>query len=344
MQGQRRVGRGAAWICGAALALGAFAAPAQAAPSAAFQLTVPAKCVAGSCRVTATYAQAFPNERRLKFDVDWDFTGVFTADRSRNCRPASPYRPASNCTVTSPTYRTPGTFGVAVRITDTDGSQSSASQRITVRRKPGSTPTRDELYAQRVCPRPSPARYICAPGKGRKPQGGADKVPQGGWPRVTGVLWLIKDSRNYKLLGGERNDELLGHHGSDRVTGGAGHDILWGDWDPKNNNTRQRDTLTGGAGNDWLYPSHGRNRVSGGPGRDHVWAYYGRGTIDCGPGRDVARVRLNGPWKTRNCEKIEHFCAFGSDGRGGCRKPGEQRALRRLRSPHSGGAPLRLAR
>ena len=64
-----------------------------------------------------------------------------------------------------------------------------------------------------------------------------------------------------------------------------GHDILWGDWDPSNNNTRQKDVLDGGPGNDWLYPSHGSTVVKGGAGKDYVWAYYGRGTIDCGPGQ-----------------------------------------------------------
>jgi hypothetical protein len=86
--------------------------------------------------------------------------------------------------------------------------------------------------------------------------------------------------------------------------------------------------LRGGAGNDWLYPSHGRTAVHGGPGRDRVWAFYGRGTIDCGPGRDTVRVRMNGAFRLRNCETVNHFCAHGSDGRGGCRKPGEGRRRR----------------
>jgi hypothetical protein len=62
-----------------------------------------------------------------------------------------------------------------------------------------------------------------------------------------------------------------------------------------------------------------------GPGRDYVWAFYGRGTIDCGPGaNDTARVRLKTGWKVRNCERIVHFCGHGSDGHGGCLKPGEK--------------------
>ncbi len=164
----------------------------------------------------------------------------------------------------------------------------------------------------------------CGPGGGRRTPGGGDKVSHKGWPAITGVFWKVEASHDARLVGGPANDELLGHHGSDAVLGGAGHDVLWGDWDPRGNSSRQRDTLRGGAGNDWLYPSHGPSRVLGGPGNDRVWAFYGRGTIDCGPGRDVARVRMNRAFRVRNCEIIRHFCAFGSRPDGTCRKPGER--------------------
>jgi Ca2+-binding RTX toxin-like protein len=166
------------------------------------------------------------------------------------------------------------------------------------------------------------ANETCVDGGGRTTPGGGEKVSHKGWPRVTGILWQVKHSDGSRLAGGEANDELLGHHGSDTITGSEGHDILWGDWDPKNNNGAQRDVLRGGAGNDWIYPSHGTTRVNAGPGRDYVWAFYGRGTIDCGPGNDTVRVRMNGAFRVKNCETINHFCAFGSDGNGGCLKPG----------------------
>ncbi len=128
------------------------------------------------------------------------------------------------------------------------------------------------------------------------------------------------------------NDELLGHHGNDVIRGAGGRDVLWGDWDPRNHPSRQRDRLDGGSGNDWLYSSHGRNTIRGGRGNDYVWAYYGKGTIDCGPGRrDTARVRLNGPYRVRNCERIRNFCAFGSKPGGGCYKPGERPSKRTAR-------------
>ena len=175
---------------------------------------------------------------------------------------------------------------------------------------------------------PLQAGVQCGPGNSRRTAGGGEKVPHNDgagrpWPAVTGILWTVLDSGQHGKVGGAANDELLGHHGNDRLTGGAGDDIIWGDWDPKGNNGHQRDILRGEAGNDWIYPSHGRTTVLAGAGDDYVWAFYGRGTIDCGPGRDTVRVRQTPAFKLRSCETIKHFCAFGSDGHGGCRKPGQ---------------------
>lgn len=175
---------------------------------------------------------------------------------------------------------------------------------------------------------PRESGVSCGPGNGRRSAGGkgAGKVPHNDgaghrWPAVSGFFWQVHDRGDRTKVGGPKNDELLGHHGDERLSGGAGADIIWGDWDPKANTTRQRDTLIGGSGNDWLYPSHGRTVVKGGPGRDYVWAYYGRGTIDCGPGRDTVRVRTNGAFKLRHCEKVRHFCAHGENAKGQCLSP-----------------------
>lgn len=188
----------------------------------------------------------------------------------------------------------------------------------------------------------------CGPGRDRQAEGGGDKVPHHNglnskkgqratrvWPKLSGILWqVVEPSRTPRSkTGGPRNDELLGHHGSDTLRGGRGHDILWGDWDPRNNNTVQRDVLVGGAGNDWLYPSHGTTVVEAGPGSDYVWAYYGKGSIDCGPGDDTARIRTNGAFRTRGCEHIKHFCQHGENAQGLCLSPTGKpvRASRRTR-------------
>ncbi|MEX2103360.1 MAG: hypothetical protein WD805_05305 [Gaiellaceae bacterium] len=179
----------------------------------------------------------------------------------------------------------------------------------------------------------------CGPGNNRQAPGGGEKVPHDNglnskkgqratrvWPKVSGILWQVVDPSRDPLerrtmRAGPLNDELLGRHGTDILLGGRGHDILWGDWDPIANNTRQRDVLSGGPGNDWLYPSHGRSIVRGGTGVDYVWAYYGKGTIDCGPGIDMARIRTNGAFRTKNCEHIRHFCAHGESKAGDCLSP-----------------------
>jgi hypothetical protein len=187
-----------------------------------------------------------------------------------------------------------------------------------------------------LCADAQPGVINCGPGNDRKPPGGggAGKVPHNdglnaqspatrSWPALSGILWqVVDDSRTPRTkAGGPRNDELLGHHGTDRLSGGGGHDIIWGDWDPVANNSTQRDVSDGGPGNDWLYPSHGRSTVKGGSGIDYVWAYYGKGTIDCGPGIDTARIRTNGAFTTRNCERIRHFCAHGENRKGQCLSP-----------------------
>jgi hypothetical protein len=178
-----------------------------------------------------------------------------------------------------------------------------------------------------VCGPPEPG-VSCAPGNNRTPAGGSGvgKVPHNdgagrAWPALSGILWQVVGAGDHEQTGGAANDELLGHHGSDRLSGGGGHDVLWGDWDPSGNAAKQRDRLSGGAGNDWLYPSHGRSLVFGGPGADYVWAFYGKGTIDCGPGIDTARIRTTGAFRTKNCERIRHFCAHGENTRGQCLSP-----------------------
>ncbi len=326
--------KGLAAVVLASVVMAIAGAPANAAPSAAFDLRTSRPCVAGTCRALLTYDIA-GLLAAVKVEVDWDTRdspGGFQPDDALDCAPALPddldYEPVP-CEASSPAFRAPGTAQIAVRVTDTvDGTQATATQPLVVAAARGSKGPQPGGSGVNLCA-PSQAGVQCGPGNGRRTSGGGDKVPHKGWPAVTGILWKVLDSGGHKKVGGPDNDELLGHHGSDRLFGGAGHDILWGDWDPSNNNTRQKDLLDGGPGNDWLYPSHGPTVVKGGPGKDYVWAYYGRGTIDCGPGNDTARVKLNGPWKVRNCERILHFCAFGSDGHGGCLKPGEKKSATR---------------
>jgi hypothetical protein len=312
-------------------------------PHTAFTLDLPRPCVVGLCAPSLVYEPAEPAVVRV--EVDWDHVGEpadgFVADAVATCAGVDTEAVdlPGVCALEGPVYRSEGTRSVAIRVTDPTGAVAFGMHAVTVVRDAGvdegtndpvETGSADEAYAARVCPPVRRDRYTCGPGWGRQTPGGGGKVSHKGWPKVTGVLWQIRDVRGgYTLVGAELNDELLGRHGSDRIRGNAGKDIIWGDWDPKNNNTWQRDLLDGGPGDDWIYSSHGRNTIAGGAGDDYIWAYYGRGTIDCGPGRgDTARIRLEpaNQYRVRNCERIKNFCAHGSKpgNKGGCYKPGEK--------------------
>lgn len=320
----------------------ALAPAALAEPTTYFTVSTPRTCIAGACLVKVQYA---PNEN-VRIAVDWDHVGSdpaqgFRPDRTRRCAPpgsadgiyVAPAVTDGPCTIESRgrDFPTAGTRNVALRITGDDGVDRFALRTVKIAAAKGSEgrqPSRgggSSGGGHPLCAQSRPGAK-CQPGGGRKVAGGGDKVSHKGWPAITGVFWQVITG-SHAFVGGPDNDELLGHHGNDRIVGKGGKDVLWGDWDPANNTTRQKDVLDGGAGNDWIYTSHGRNTVRGGPGKDLVWAYYGRGTIDCGPGFDTLRIRLNyGGYRYKNCERIKNFCSFGSKpgNAGGCYKPGER--------------------
>jgi Ca2+-binding RTX toxin-like protein len=78
------------------------------------------------------------------------------------------------------------------------------------------------------------------------------------------------------------HNELLGGHGSDTIHAGPAGDVIWGDYKPTGQSTRQVDRLYGGVGDDFIYASHGTNYIYTGGGRDVVHAHFGRGAIHCG--------------------------------------------------------------
>lgn len=294
------------------LAVGVGAAPATAAAGPDVRLDVPRQCEPGACRVAVGYRA--PARVSAVVEIDWDHTGPaaesFAADEQLTCEDGS------RCTRTSPVYRSTGRKTVALRVT-VDGTSTYVSRRFSVKARTQSDGSE--------CG-PGLRNVNCGPGNGRRTSGGAEKVSHAGWPAVTGILWQVLDTRAHQhRVGTEFNDELLGHHGSDTLNGGPGKDILWGDWDPKGNTTRQVDVMRGGAGDDFIYASHGTNRIDGGPGKDFVYAFFGHGTINCGSGKhDTARVRTNGAYKVRGCERVLNFCGHGQKPGGGCYKPGEK--------------------
>src|SRR5436309_2877463 len=55
-----------------------------------------------------------------------------------------------------------------------------------------------------VCGPPKRGEH-CGPGLNRHTSGGGDKVSHKGWPRVTGIFWVVNDSGNHRRTGGPDN-------------------------------------------------------------------------------------------------------------------------------------------
>jgi hemolysin type calcium-binding protein len=104
------------------------------------------------------------------------------------------------------------------------------------------------------------------------------------------------------------HNELLGGHGSDTIHAGPWGDVIWGDYKPSGQPTRQHDVLFGGPGRDHIYASHGKNAIRAGGGNDWIKAHFGYGLVNCGAGTDILFIsrRAQKHYKIRNCERISH--------------------------------------
>lgn len=104
------------------------------------------------------------------------------------------------------------------------------------------------------------------------------------------------------------HNELLGGHGSDTIHAGPLGTVIWGDYKPSGQGTKQVDRIWGGAGRDFIYGSHGKNIVRAGGGNDYVKAHFTQSgsLIDCGPGKDVLYIpkKTRPKVKIRNCETV----------------------------------------
>jgi hypothetical protein len=95
--------------------------------------------------------------------------------------------------------------------------------------------------------------------------------------------WCVRSSRRKTRVvpANIGHNELLGGHGDDNIHAGPAGDVIWGDFKPCCQPTRQVDLLYGGPGEDHIYASHGRNVIYTGGGNDKVHAHFGRGEIHC---------------------------------------------------------------
>jgi hypothetical protein len=132
-----------------------------------------------------------------------------------------------------------------------------------------------------------------------------------GWPPVARQDKQInKDNVSPNTFTGHPgvHNELLGGHGDDTLIAADKGDILWGDYHPSGNTTKQHDTIKGGPGKDFIYASHGYNTISTGGGLDQVHAHYGSGKITCSnPKATVFLSHKSRPhYHLHNCPRISY--------------------------------------
>src|SRR5689334_16133432 len=97
---------------------------------------------------------------------------------------------------------------------------------------------------------------------------------------------FVESGDGFVVTDGPGHNELLGGHGSDTIHAGPWGDVIWGDYKPSGQPTRQHDELYGGPGRDHIYASHGRNAIRAGGGDDWIKAHFGNGLVNCGAGNE----------------------------------------------------------
>jgi RTX calcium-binding nonapeptide repeat (4 copies) len=173
------------------------------------------------------------------------------------------------------------------------------------------------------------------------------KASHAGWPKITGMLLMNSRDQSRPLDGrpgqdpfggrdssyscdGRHKDsscvrasrrrttvvpsnighnELLGGHGSDTIFAGPAGDVIWGDYKPCCQPTRQVDHLYGGPGDDHIYASHGFNDIQTGGGRDVVHAHFGRGgEIHCDSTNVLVYLshRSRANYRLYGCKRISY--------------------------------------
>jgi hypothetical protein len=174
------------------------------------------------------------------------------------------------------------------------------------------------------------------------------KASHAGWPRITGMLLMNGGNQSRPLDGrpghdpfggtdpsyscdgvhkksscvrssarrkrttmvpfGIGHNELLGGHGNDAIHAGPAGDVIWGDFRPCCQPTRQVDHLYGGPGDDHIYASHGRNYIYTGGGRDLIHAHFGRGEIHCESPRVLVYLshRSRADYRLFGCEHTSY--------------------------------------
>ena len=275
--------------------------------------------------------------------------GRLPARRRGRLHARPPRRPrlrAAPCEANSPAFRVPGTAQVAIRVTDTvDGTQATRDAAGRRRARAGRQDRPGPARRDRRPVRAAPGRRAVRPrqrpqDERRRRQGPAQRLARGDRDPVEGARQRRAQEgrrpRQRRAAGPPRLRPPLRRRGQGHPLGRLGS--------RRTTTPTRRTSSTAAPATTGSIPAMGRPWSRPAPARTTSGPTTAAAPSTAARAQDTARVKLNGPWKLRNCERVLHFCAFGSDGHGGCLKPGEKKPTGQTRRGRAAWVAARAAR
>ena len=194
-----------------------------------------------------------------------------------------------------------------MRVTDTvDGTQATATQPLVVTATARAARARCPASAarRRTCARRARPACSAAPATAARPPAAGDKVPHNGLAR--GDRDPLEGARQRRPQEGRRRRTTTSCSATTARTASsaARATTSCGATGTRRTTTRTRRTSsTAAPATTGSIPATARRSSRAAPARTTSGPTTAAAPSTAGPGKDTARVKLNGPWKVRNCER-----------------------------------------
>ena len=321
---------------------------AQATPSAAFDLRTSRPCVAGTCRALLTY-DITGLVTAVRVEVDWDTRdspGGFQPDDAVDCTPAAPRRPGLRAApVRGEQPRVPRPGDRAGRHPGHRHGRRHAGDRDAAGRRRGRAGRQDRPGPARLDRRPvraAPGRRAVRPrqrpqDERRRRQGPAQRLARGDRDPVEGARQRrAQEGRRPRQRRAARPPRLrppLRRRGQGHPLGRLGS--------RRTTTPTRRTSSTAAPATTGSTPATGRRSSRPAPARTTSGPTTAAAPSTAALARTPPGSSSTVPGSCATASAILHFCAFGSDGHGGCLKPGEKKPTESAAAGRVGGGARR---